>query len=177
MCSSDLKLRPEDDVIKQDVKQVWFAGVHSDVGGSYELEKSALSNIALEWMLKEAMDKGLMIDDMVKAQEMVHAIADPWLKDRNESLVGFWKVAEYWMKIVRVYKGKDKDNKSIWVSRPYFNRGRYRFMAPKEKHTLHESVVLRLQQLETYRPKNVMAICGEIKNIPDKFLVEKWVQI
>ena len=171
------KLRPEDDGIKQDVKQVWFAGVHSDIGGSYELEKSALSNIALEWMLKEAIDNGLIIGDMIKAQQMINAIANPYLKEANESLVGFWKVAEYWMKIVRVYKGKDKDNRSIWVSRPYFNRGRFRFMPAKEKITLHESVVLRLQQLETYRPKNVMKICSEINAIPEKFQIEKWIRI
>ena len=41
----------------QDIQQVWFAGVHSDVGGSYR--KSGLSDIALEWMLTCAEGKGL----------------------------------------------------------------------------------------------------------------------
>jgi Uncharacterized alpha/beta hydrolase domain (DUF2235) len=35
-----------------DAKQIWFAGVHSDVGGGYP--QSGLSDIALDWMAKEA---------------------------------------------------------------------------------------------------------------------------
>ncbi len=41
-------------------EEVWFAGVHSDVGGSYE--ESGLSDIALLWMMKKAEDKGLKIN-------------------------------------------------------------------------------------------------------------------
>ncbi|MBW8296291.1 DUF2235 domain-containing protein [Sphingopyxis sp.] len=35
------------------LKQVWFAGNHSDIGGSYPEDESRLSDIALGWMLKE----------------------------------------------------------------------------------------------------------------------------
>lgn len=35
------------------LKQVWFAGCHSDVGGSYPEPESRLSDIALSWMLEE----------------------------------------------------------------------------------------------------------------------------
>lgn len=35
------------------LKQVWFPGNHSDIGGSYPEEESRLSDIALEWMLGE----------------------------------------------------------------------------------------------------------------------------
>jgi uncharacterized protein (DUF2235 family) len=34
--------------------QMWFAGNHSDIGGSYPETESRLSDIALEWMAKEA---------------------------------------------------------------------------------------------------------------------------
>ncbi|WP_419951627.1 DUF2235 domain-containing protein [Methylobacterium sp.] len=34
--------------------QMWFAGNHSDVGGSYPEAESRLSDIALEWMVQEA---------------------------------------------------------------------------------------------------------------------------
>lgn len=44
---------------KERLKQVWFCGVHTDVGGGYELEE--LSNISLNWMLNEAIEKGLII--------------------------------------------------------------------------------------------------------------------
>jgi uncharacterized protein (DUF2235 family) len=35
-------------------KQMWFAGSHSDVGGSYQETESRLSDIALAWMVEEA---------------------------------------------------------------------------------------------------------------------------
>jgi hypothetical protein len=36
-------------------KQVWFAGNHSDIGGSYPETESRLSDIALAWMVEEAI--------------------------------------------------------------------------------------------------------------------------
>lgn len=35
-------------------EQVWFAGVHSDVGGSYPENEARLSDIALTWMIEKA---------------------------------------------------------------------------------------------------------------------------
>ena len=35
------------------LKQVWFAGNHSDIGGSYPESESRLSDIPLEWMVQE----------------------------------------------------------------------------------------------------------------------------
>lgn len=43
------------------VQQVWFAGVHSNVGGGYP--DSGLSDIALEWMIKRACECGLTVDE------------------------------------------------------------------------------------------------------------------
>jgi uncharacterized protein (DUF2235 family) len=49
------------------LEQVWFAGNHSDVGGSYPENEARLSDIALEWMTNEArnLPDGLVIDDAV----------------------------------------------------------------------------------------------------------------
>jgi T6SS, Phospholipase effector Tle1-like, catalytic domain len=47
--------------------EVWFAGVHSDVGGSYPESESQLSQIALKWMLCEAALAGLLVDPDRKA--------------------------------------------------------------------------------------------------------------
>ncbi|MGW3550379.1 DUF2235 domain-containing protein [Streptomyces griseoincarnatus] len=47
----------------QELKQVWFAGVHSDVGGGYE--ETGLSDIALLWMVDQARRYGLEFDDDV----------------------------------------------------------------------------------------------------------------
>ena len=60
----------------QTIKQVWFAGVHSDVGGSYAEAQSGLSKIALEWMLCEASDYGLLIDPQ-KANDVLGRTSSP----------------------------------------------------------------------------------------------------
>jgi len=36
------------------VRQVWFAGVHADVGGGYPPTESRLSDTALDWMMRKA---------------------------------------------------------------------------------------------------------------------------
>ncbi len=51
-----------DEYPAQDIRQVWFTGVHSDVGGSYTEEEAGLSKITFEWMLVEAMKQGLQVD-------------------------------------------------------------------------------------------------------------------
>lgn len=45
----------------QTLKQVWFPGAHADVGGGYR-DDPRLSDVALEWMAKEAEDTGLALD-------------------------------------------------------------------------------------------------------------------
>jgi uncharacterized protein (DUF2235 family) len=60
----------------QDIKQVWFAGVHSDVGGSYPEAESGLSKITLEWMLHEALHFGLKIDPQ-RADRILATIPSP----------------------------------------------------------------------------------------------------
>ncbi|HHJ34422.1 MAG TPA: DUF2235 domain-containing protein [Gammaproteobacteria bacterium] len=51
-----------------DMKQVWFAGAHSNIGGSYKPDKdgSLLSDIALSWMSDEAVKSGLTIEPHLK---------------------------------------------------------------------------------------------------------------
>lgn len=46
----------------EDLQQVWFPGVHADVGGGYKEAESGLAKIALRWMLREAMAAGLLVD-------------------------------------------------------------------------------------------------------------------
>ncbi|GLC25690.1 DUF2235 domain-containing protein [Roseisolibacter agri] len=49
----------------QRVEQMWFAGVHSNVGGGYP--DSGLSDHALHWMLDRAQSAGLALDPAVVA--------------------------------------------------------------------------------------------------------------
>ncbi len=51
-----------------DLKQVWFAGAHADIGGSYKPDKNGyeMSDNALDWIIREAEHFGLTIEDHLK---------------------------------------------------------------------------------------------------------------
>ena len=63
----------------QNIKQVWFAGVHSDVGGGYAESESGLAKISLEWMLREAALAGLAVKDE-RIQEVLGRRGGNWVK-------------------------------------------------------------------------------------------------
>ena len=44
------------------IEEVWFAGIHSDVGGSY-MDPPSLGDITLNWIVQGAKDAGLIFDD------------------------------------------------------------------------------------------------------------------
>jgi uncharacterized protein (DUF2235 family) len=46
----------------QDIKQVWFAGVHGDIGGGYAEIESGAAKFPLKWMIDEAVTHGLRIN-------------------------------------------------------------------------------------------------------------------
>jgi len=81
-----------------DLKQVWFPGVHSDVGGGYAEAESGLSKLALEWMLDEAEAHGLLVDPArrhaILGGDGRTAAPDP-RAPLHESLTGPWHLAEY----------------------------------------------------------------------------------
>jgi len=91
---------------QQDIRQVWFSGVHSDVGGSYPEKESALSKIPLEWMFVEAAKAGLALDTAKVETVLGLANAFPQVKglpcyvqaDPNgqlhKSLYGPWWILE-----------------------------------------------------------------------------------
>jgi hypothetical protein len=72
------------------VEQVWFAGVHSNVGGGYP--KQGVSLVALDWMLQKAHEKGglrLLADDRTACSE--HANVDDKLYDSRAGLGVFYR--------------------------------------------------------------------------------------
>jgi hypothetical protein len=87
----------------QDIRQVWFTGVHSDIGGSYDESEAGLSKITFEWMLVEAAKQGLLVDDQRAAIVLGEAPPPPALPKYVEpdprgmlhvSLKSFWWIAE-----------------------------------------------------------------------------------
>ena len=143
----------EPDDTHQDVKEVWFAGVHSDVGGSYPESKSQLSQIALRWMLGEAELANLKIDARRKADilggKLPYLPPDPATKNQHESLHGLWWIAELWPKIVN-----ERTSQGIWKKSLRINFGRRRWI-PADA-LVHESVEQRLMTAGlSYRPSNL----------------------
>ena len=64
--------------------QVWFAGVHSDVGGGYA--KTGLSDIALRWMIDRALSHGLKF----KRKSVEQGIAPNARGKIHDSCEGIW---------------------------------------------------------------------------------------
>ncbi len=86
----------------RDVKQVWFPGVHCDVGGGYAEIESGLSKLALEWMLGEAYAHQLMLDktrtDLILGKSGGgYAPPDPMAKIHTSLSVAWWP-AEFVLK-------------------------------------------------------------------------------
>lgn len=69
----------------QTVEQVWFAGVHSNVGGWYDSRD--LSSIALCWMIEKAKAAGLKVNNKILQQRQNERKADGKI---HESYKGFW---------------------------------------------------------------------------------------
>ena len=88
----------------QDVRQVWFAGDHCDVGGGHPEIESGLAKIPLVWMTDEAVAHGLRIDPamyhhLAKGEDMAggtrtYATPDPFAQI-HESLTGAWWLVEW----------------------------------------------------------------------------------
>jgi uncharacterized protein (DUF2235 family) len=123
----------------QDIKQVWFAGVHSDIGGSYEEAWAGLSKLPLEWMMVEAVAAGLIVDHnraevvLGRRRTKVRNLPDYVTPDRDatkhESLDGAWWLLEY----LPQHDPHEGKRGLIWP------KGRYR--AIPEGSVLHQSVV------------------------------------
>jgi len=68
----------------QTVKQVWFSGMHTDVGGGYK--EHDLSDITLKWMMNRAAENGLEIYDGHNVK--VNAQANGHMHDSTANGIG-----------------------------------------------------------------------------------------
>ncbi len=60
-----------------DLKQVWFAGCHADIGGSHppDSDGSRIADVALKWMMREAAGQGLRIEPHLNSRLSDGALA------------------------------------------------------------------------------------------------------
>ncbi|MEM7439027.1 MAG: DUF2235 domain-containing protein [Pseudomonadota bacterium] len=158
------------DVTEQDVEQVWFAGYHSDVGGSSTFENlpadkrddNAYAKVALEWMIDHSPKELRFLDhwvtrkvrgeqteqDKTDGRTWKYAKPDP-VGLTLSSMTPVWKALE-WFPIRKRKWTYPKPNREIagfvW---PTFEP---RFI-PTD-HTVHESVFMRRDQ-KSYAPENL----------------------
>ena len=134
----------------QNIKQVWFAGVHSDVGGSYPPLRSGLSQITLEWMLCEAGGLGLLVDPERAEKVLGYAPPPPPIPPTpaahiNNSLTLAWWILEFLPH--QYYDPVDKRPK--WT----IPLGKRRIIP--EESVLHATVDEKLKIDLTYKPPNL----------------------
>ncbi|MEA3298697.1 MAG: DUF2235 domain-containing protein [Pseudomonadota bacterium] len=110
-----------------DLRQLWFAGAHSNVGGSYapDGDGGLLSDIPLKWMLDEAAAAGLAIEPHLPAA--LRPVPTATLH---------------------------RSRKHIYRSKPRFYRPIAHLRAPL---SIHPSVKARWDADPGYRPKNLAA--------------------
>jgi hypothetical protein len=69
-------------------EQVWFAGVHADVGGGYQENESRLSDITLGWMLAAA---SLVPNGIKHDPSLLRLYPDPEGPQHDEYKAGNWQ--------------------------------------------------------------------------------------
>ena len=111
-----------------DLKQVWFAGVHSDIGGSYGPDKktgTCASDVALGWMMDEASKAGLKLEPHLGA-----AMSDGSLAPLHKSRTRLFR----------------------------FKRALHREITPGESVSIHPTVRVRYESDSGYRPPRLKAL-------------------
>ena len=137
----------------KDLKQVWFAGVHCDVGGGYPESESGLSKIALEWMLREAKQAGLLTVADREQSILGYAGGKKYVRpdpraQMHESLKGFWNLAEFVPK--KHYNwdsGKEERRMNLFRRRTI-----------PQGAMIHASAYERGQQYTTQLPANAIVV-------------------
>lgn len=136
----------------QDAKEVWFAGVHGDVGGGYEEARSQLGKIPLAWLIEETRAAGLRYKTrsvnrlVLGTTEGDKYVAPDPTADQNVSLTWGWWPLELWPSPDRAAPGR----RFLGLTWPL---GAYRHIP--EGATIHPSVATRLQARPDYRPPNL----------------------
>jgi uncharacterized protein (DUF2235 family) len=158
----------------QDAQQVWFAGVHADIGGGYPESESGLSKFPLLWMISEAAAHGLAVNQQA-ANQLVWGIqrrGSPFtyvepdlLREPHQSMTSVWRALEYLPKSDRY-----KEWKTISSYGGYYLPNAEPRCIPEDA-LIHESVTRRIETVGHYRPINlpqnyriVPMIVGPAKN-------------
>jgi uncharacterized protein (DUF2235 family) len=165
----------------QTVEQVWFAGVHSDVGGGYENSEAA--DIPLRWMLARVLsNSGLSIDEVklkyflpekffVKKSEeeksklrlAIERLVQKWKGVLHDSL-GYFAVSRIWPRM-RVMGGQKPQRGTGPISTVFRISSATNFC-----EYVHWSAVLRKklatgEGLKKYDPPNLRVALDDLREV------------
>lgn len=152
--------RPPKDkpVVPQDVKEVWFTGVHGDVGGGYPEKESALIKLPLAWMIEQTKSMGLdyatlTVNEVVLGRNPKKAYVEPDPMARaHDSMNLIWRAVEFLPRRVPSSSWRH-GGKGSGIYLPLSDP---RFIP--EDALIHQSVVDRLNGMPAdgpYRPRNL----------------------
>lgn len=71
---------------RRNIKQIWFAGVHADVGGGYR--QRGLADLSLRWMLDEVQQLG----GLILNQDIQHIQGDPSANRHEQASALVWQL-------------------------------------------------------------------------------------
>lgn len=142
----------------QDIRQVWFAGVHSDVGGGYPENESGLAKYPLRWMIDAATPHGLLINTALYNHLVLGKprdgstrayVAPDVTAPLHDSLTPAWRSLEWLPKRAKRIEWPGRHGALGW----YLPRAEPRFV---DTHAVvHASVIERMQRVPGYRPPNL----------------------
>jgi len=139
----------------QDVIQVWFPGVHCDVGGGYTESQSGLSKDALAWMVGEVGGSltfsSAIFESRVPAVDRDGYTAPSALAQMHRSLRGLWWIVEVIPKRVR---DPSRNYASRWIVP--LGQPRHITQIPGRTTKVHTSVIERMRGADVdYLPSNL----------------------
>jgi uncharacterized protein (DUF2235 family) len=141
----------------QDIVEIWFRGVHSDVGGGFDDDAAAM--IPLLWLLNEAKSAGLRLN---QAGRDLAVSADPECPALHESMTSGWLITEYLPRW-------ELDN-SYFPPKRFFKCGRTGVRHPaqfsrQQVVRLHSSVGPRFDVVTSYVDTQVASFTNEDSTI------------
>ena len=133
----------------QDLLELWFPGVHCDVGGGYPEVDGWLWRAPFEWILDQAETAELCVDP----ERRKYVLGRPpisknsWCDKPHESLTAAWWIAEFFPKLSWF---KERNRRL-----PRLNIGRHRWVSKLTK--VERSALLCIRDNPEYRPPNLPA--------------------
>jgi len=131
------------------LEQVWFTGMHADVGGGYPDE--SLSYVSLLWMLEEAEKVGLRTLDVVSSRYRAMANSYGPMHDSRAGIGSYYRYQPRriaaWLDPVRT------DTLSLRDPAIADDSGKPKGLVPEHGAKVHESVIARIQDgTDSYAP-------------------------